>query len=310
MSSFWKSNDLVATWSAFIPGWWSSSPPRLIMSNPMKREYSMMTGYTIRKATQQDILQIPNLWSRFYSTSNSYRCVVPIEHIEKQIENLIWDVYVAVSDSMVIGTLIRRWIPGFFLGGARWSLGGVVDYYCVHPAYRKKGVGRNLLTFLHNETQRPMPPHIMLWEGVQVSVPPLIAGILYSKECFKSSLQTSKVQENKKQIWGSCVKGDCWSDISAGIETDIWDIEGSYVIVTNTMHKTIPEGKSIGMVIAHSGSFENVNRFSQASGHDYGVLLYSSILPVAGWSFDSAFTWLGYNLQNSQTQTRYPCLWY
>ena len=310
MSSFWKSNEVVPTWSAFISGWWSSSSPRLIMSNPMKREYGMMPGYTIRKATQQDILQIPNLWARFYSTSNSYRCVVPIEHIEKQIENLIWDVYVAVSDSMVVGTLVRRWIPGFFMGGARWGLAGVVDYYCVHPAYRKKGVGRNLLTYLHNESGRPMPPHIMLWEGLQVTVPPLIAGVLYSKECFKSSLEAKLVSENKKEIWGSCVKGDCWSDVCAGIETDIWDIDGSYVVVTNTMHKTIPEGKSIGMVIAYSGSFENVNRFSQASGHHYGVLLHSSILPLAGWNYDSPFSWLGYNLQNSQVQMKYPCLWY
>lgn len=53
----------------------------------------------------------------------------------------------------------------------------VVDAFCIHPQWRKKGVGDYLLSFLHNyANERDIPNAMFLKEGVPLLIPPHYTG--------------------------------------------------------------------------------------------------------------------------------------
>ena len=123
---------------------------------------------TIREARPEDIEQLPEFWSRFFSTSA--RCIVPLLHIRNMSSKGLWTVLVIIKKGSVIGSLVRRWIKGLHMEEVTWQKAGVIDYFCIHPAYRNKGIGRTLLSCIQNITERPIPPHLMLLEGESCSL--------------------------------------------------------------------------------------------------------------------------------------------
>ena len=303
MGSFWQSNSCVPSWAKFTESWFYSYPPRLLETHPAPKSFRMV--YTMRKATADDILQLPEFWERWFSTPK-VRCVVPLQHIQKKALRQ-WDIYVCVDKGLVIGTIVRRWVMNLHMRQAVWPKAGIVDYYCIHPAYRKKGVGRSLLHLLHNTTERPMPPHLMLWEGFQALVPPVCAGLYLSKRCVPLETCVRRVDEYRAEGL------DIWSDYVDSDETSVWRCEtasaskdADKVVVWNTFHRSIPDGAVIGIVMG--GSVDAVNRFSSSKGHPFGVLLMPGYLSLEGWSIDSPFQWIAYNTQTGFISAKFPSL--
>lgn len=291
MASFWKANPCSPKWSDFIGSYIYDYPPRLIEANPPIQAIKLPPGVTLRFATDADIEQLPEFWIRFFS--NTTRCIVPLLHIRTAISKGRWTIIVVIKDGIVIGSLVRRWIK-LHIKQTIWQKAGIIDYFCIHPAYRKRGIGRALLACLHNITERPIQPHLMLLEGVQLSMPPIAAGVYLSRRCVGNS----PIQ--KGGSWDECTlsKKDIWTPYEEG-ETTLWKVGQGSVAIWNTFHYSIPDGLKIGIVVGYT-SIDAVNEAATSTAHTFGVLL----LPVPvwqvgmdGWTIDSPFQWIAYNTQ-------------
>jgi N-acetylglutamate synthase-like GNAT family acetyltransferase len=305
MGSFWKNNPSSPTWFGTIESWAKSYPSKLIDLHSPIRKISLPPGFTLREATSEDIEQLPEFWTRFFSAST--RCIVPLLHIRNMVSKGIWTVLVIVREGNVIGSLVRRWIKGLHMEQVTWQKAGVIDYFCIHPAYRNKGIGRTLLSCIQNITERPIPPHLMLLEGFQLSIPPVSADLYWSIQTVGhtgQTSQTSQIQEiaegaeHRQSVWKLCVKGCLWSDYQ-GHETKIWKTASGYVAILNTFHYSIPGGLRIGQIIGYTG--EGFHDAARTVEHGYGILLMSGLTGLTGmtgWKIDSPYQFIGYNIQS------------
>ena len=301
MASFWKNNPCVPTWTDLIKDWFSGQPSKLIDSTPQMRP---LQGIFIRKANRDDLEQLPEFWSRWYSVKSA-RCMVPLSHVLKMAEG---EIFVSLNPKgEVIGSIVRRWLTGLHMREVRWPRAGIIDYFCVHPDIRKRGIGRALLTFLHNSplyTARVMLPQLMLWEGIQPTIPPASVGLFLHRKCSKGPLMA--VEQTGAQQWADLQRGkDIWNESTESPgETSLWTIGNAQVAIWNTFHRSVPEGLLIGIVVG--GSIADANAFSQASGHSFGILLMTGSLILDGWSIDSPYQWMSYNTKMNFISYDFP----
>ena len=308
MGSFWKGNPCSPTWSSFINSYIYGYPPKLIEPSPPIQPIKLQ-GLTLRFATPADIEQLPEFWTRFFSDGKA-RCIVPLLHIQKAR----WTIIVVVKDGLVIGSLVRRWTK-LHIKETAWQKAGIIDYFCIHPAYRKRGIGRALLSCLHNVTERPIQPHLMLLEGVQITMPPISAGVYLSRRCVGSGVAEEAKDE---AIWRACVKGvgtGVWTPFEEG-ETTLWNVGGGsglgrHVAIWNTFHYSIPDGLKIGIIVGYTNILA-ATAAAQTKGHGFGVLLlpvpvWTMATPIEGWTIDSPFQWIAYNTDVGFIET-FPAL--
>ena len=316
MASFWKNNICVPTWTDLVKDWFNGQPSKLIDSTPPMRPFSQVF---IRRAILEDLEQLPEFWSRWYSTTKSARCIVPLSHVMKMSQG---EIFVCVNPAgEVIGSIVRRWVTGLHMREVRWPRAGIIDYFCIHPAHRNKGIGRALLTFLHNSTlytEKLILPQIMLWEGVQPTIPPASVGFFLYRKCLANGFSAVGVHASSEnsEIWNQLQRGkDIWNESceSPG-ETSIWTVSleeknplttVGRVAIWNTFHRSVPEGLLIGIVVG--GDQAAANAFSQASGHPFGILLMSgSPLGSDGWTIDSPYQWISYNTRMNFISYQFP----
>ena len=298
MGSFWQETLCAPKWTSYLESWLYNYPSKLIDISNHLLKVSLPPGLVLRQATATDLEQLPEFWMRYFSEGT--RCIVPLLHIQKKAANS-WLVLVVVKDGSVIGSLVRRTISNLHMREVVWGSAGVIDYFCIHPAFRKKGIGRALLARIHNMSEKPIQPHLMLLEGVQMKIPPCAAGVFVSKRCQHTNLAIREVTEGQEKIWKDCVKGAVIkSDWPSGEqrEVSLWQIGDSYFAIWNTFHYSIPDGARIGIILGHTGDLEKVG---STVGHGYGVLLLGvSVVETAAhsWSLDSPFQWISYNTEN------------
>lgn len=293
--TFWKNNISVPTWKDY----WFSDKTKLIDPTPPQRP--LARGIFIRKATDQDLAQLSEFWSLWYSI-NSARCLVPAEHIDRLAQG---DILVSLNArGEVIGTLVRRWLTNLHMREVCWPKAGIIDYFCIHPAYRKKGIGRALLAFLHNYTlftEKMIPPQLMLWEGLRPTIPPASIGFFLHKKCTPDGLYAKQISFDPA-IWREMQRGkDIWNEGGAK-ETSLWEVGNDKIAIWNTFHRSVPEGLLIGIVV---GGSEVADAFSRSSGHPFGILLMSG-LARDGWTIDSPYQWISYNTQMNFISYQFP----
>lgn len=313
-SSFWSNNPCAPSWSSFLKNWWSSSPPKLLEAGTVsKHKIIPIPGCILRRATIHDLTLIPEFLYRYFSFSKSCKCVLPLSYLE----NSKLEIFIVLEEreQRLIGTVVRRWISNLHVKNVKWQSVALVEYFCVHPAWKKKGVGRWLLSTLHNTAhslKSPMPPHLILWEGIQPSYPPILAGFYWSKKCISSSpiIQPTPLTQ---EIWNAGVKGKTmWSEFTEkGNEVSAWKLPAGYVLVSNTFHTSIYG--PIGIII--SGSNKAIQQLSNTKSQ-WGILLIPHTNPFYinkelgdGWVLDSPFQWISYNMIVSNlTIGEFPCL--
>lgn len=297
MQPFWKENELVPTWSGFLSSWWKNNPPTLLSGKTDKVIYPI-TGCILRKATADDISILPEFWSNYYSQSRATKCCISVENIQPS-----WDIWVVIHyKTGIIGSIVRRWIQSVHIKEAYFPKIGVIEYYCVHPAWRRKGVGRNLLWTLQNNTAGIFP-HFILWESFQVKVPPIAAGMYWVYQCEPG--RGIIADEKEAAIaWNMCRKtGDIYSEYTPSNETVIWKTESGYVVVWNTYHRTIPGAQWIGILLGHS-SEKALNEFIRQC--PFGILVSDTWRE--GWATDTSFQWISYMLSTGFISTSIPYL--
>jgi hypothetical protein len=156
----------------------------------------------------------------------------------------------------------------------------------------------------------------MMWEGIQLSVPPVSAGLFMYKKCSHvGGLQVEKLQgSSSASAWKALQRGNhLWSEYdSSAEETSIWSSSRGPVAIWNTFHRSVPEGLLIGIVVG--GDVGSADAFSSASGHPFGILLATwpfrlhSLYALDGWQIDSPYQWISYNTHLGFVNTQFPGL--
>lgn len=292
---FWSNNSCVLSWKDSLSSWWRSEKVGVLDSTPMPRKVVFPAGCKVLRGKKEHSLTLREFWYRYFSISSKCKCLIPEDFLQKMIETSIWEIWMLVnSRGECIGTIVRKSIGKLQIESQTFEQAYIVDYYCVHPAWRKRGIGRGLLNHLHNQTKHPFAPHFILWEGVQVSLPPISSGIYWVREgCGNSTIQKKKLEKLPSSFTSQIV-----SKLPQYNETTIYQLPSGYVIVTNTFHKTVPEGKEI-YILSHGSSEKAIEEYIQSVEKDKIFLrprgITESIVP--GWQYDSPFQWVAYNLK-------------
>jgi len=273
---------------------WEKSPPKLLETLAIKRQNTVPAGCHLRLASAGDYAALTEFWSRYFSISKNCQSAVPAAHIQK----MSWEIIIVVRETGdIIGSIVRRKIKGLHVREARWEQAAVIDYFCIHPAWRSRGLGRSLLNAIHNTAKMPMSPQLIFWETIRLSVPPLALGCFLSRHTpINNTLRITDVEQCKK-AWMKCVKGaDVWTE-NYGEEISFWPCQGEVVAIWNTFHRSLPDGKPIGIILGYTANI--LNAFGDVGNGYFGVIAYPSINPFDlgdKWKYDSTFQWIGYNL--------------
>ena len=296
---FWSNNSCVLSWSSYLSQWWQSKKVGVLENTPMPRKVSFPAGCAIVSGKQEHTPIIKEFWYRYFSISSKCKCLIPEDFLKRMITSLSWELWLVInSRGEIIGTVVRKRLGEIQIGDQSMKEAYMVDYFCVHPAWRKKGIGRGLLNHLHNQTKHPFSPHFILWEGVQASIPPISSGIYWWREGKGININTQikkQILENKPL---TPTKNDIFSRTFSKEETSIWQMSKGVVYIWNTFHRTMPEGKEL-YILLHGTSEEAIEEYMNTLETDKIILrprgITEAILP--GWNYDSPYQWVVYNLR-------------
>ena len=301
---------MVPTWVSHIQSLLSGTPPRLLESAAIEIPVRPVAGSRLHLALPKDAPELSEFWERWFSPSQASRCYMPVVVIMKALEEKRWTAYIIRRNDThaIIGTIVCRNVKGLRVKQARWPSAGVVDFFCVHPAWRKRGVGRQLLATLQEKAQaaansKGPAPHLILWEGLHLTVPPLSVGILWMKRCSGGVEKAERCDYTSWAILAS--KSSVATDFQESPETTVWKTRSGVLAIWNTFHRSIPEGAPIHTVIAYS-SKEAVEEYTRSQMAAGCILL--SDTRFTGWTLDSPFQWIAYNLLPGFTDTSFPCI--
>lgn len=306
--SFWKNNPFSPSWTNSVSSWWNSTPPRLLVSQTQYLPFSQGLEIQIVQANTTHVSALCEFWRRYFSITSSAICQIPAQIVLKGIEEKRWEIFMAIESSgEIVGTGVRKWIRRLTVDAAVFQKAAMIDYFCVHPAWRNRGIGRRILQVLHNSSfthGQTLPPHLILWEGVSLGFPPISWGLFWAKRCrgFKKNIIHSPFTLCKREDLGAITS--IWRGFQGRVKTEY---EGNEVVcyrgaagslaIWNTFHKS-PEGGWIGIVVGASGA-DAVNVFSEQRS-PFSVLLASrSLASGEGWVADSPFQFILYNCSYS-----------
>ena len=297
---FWTNNPCSPTWFSLAISWLTGHPPTLLNIDPPMIPIHSIRGCTFAKATHEDVAQLSEFWESWFSTS---RCTVPQSKIRSAFEKGIWDIFVARDGNQVIGSIVRRWIHGLHVKEAYIPRAGIIDFLCVHPAWKSKGIGRSLISIAQNACPRPFPPHLMLWESYIPTNAPTVMGSYWLRECVVGERQRI-TEDQERMIWNKMKEGrPIWSEYTRSEDIHIYPAADGAVVIWNSWHRRVPQGDYIGIVLACS-SQAAMTEYIKCS--PFGVLLGDT--QYEGWSSNGGFQWGLYNMNTGFIDRRMPLL--
>jgi len=292
---------------------WSNSPPKVLDADHRLQE-APLQGCSVREAREADCQAIVEFWIRYYSCSTRCKCVVSVSHLKKIMSNSL--IFLVVrGDGVILGSIVKRYMKGLHIQNARWEKAAYIDFFCIHPGWRKRGLGRALLSSVHNERFLPtsvhnkrLVPAIFLLEGIKNTIPPLSIGCFLAKRVNGQNplTQITDLELCKREWMLSTRSSDIWTE-DYGSEITFWDTGKGVVIVWDIHHRMIPDGSAIGIIVG--GSIEAANAFASGkSPWGYLLLPRSPFSFEEGWTYDSVFQNIGYNISVGFISMKFPLL--
>jgi len=124
------------------------------------------------------------LYDYFGNPPQKPRFTIPMDHLLSKTDLLL---IARAKDGKIVGSIRYHDIGILYHNKERIY---AVDCFCIHPAWRGKGVGRQLLYRLHSYANEIGIPHaVFLKEGSTVNpfVTPLYSGMYVYRRCIRSN---------------------------------------------------------------------------------------------------------------------------
>uniref|UniRef100_A0A6C0KVC0 N-acetyltransferase domain-containing protein n=1 Tax=viral metagenome TaxID=1070528 RepID=A0A6C0KVC0_9ZZZZ len=178
---FWKTHPFFRQWSElFLSQLFEKSD----LPSPTHCPYEVKTASTLLSERTEIIYYL-----------QTYFGVPPLKPILDHPEDTLigkHDEIIIVRDvNEIVGTLRYKYAGEFVTSNKEPIY--LVDCFCIHPLWRRKGVGDYLLTQLHRRSnERGRPYALFLKEGAPLSIwlPPLYTGTyVYREICFMERSQ-------------------------------------------------------------------------------------------------------------------------
>jgi hypothetical protein len=341
MPSFWSDNPFAQAWTTVAYSWWNRSPPLLIVQKPMglpeqKVGGALIPGIRVEIGKLHFADHIALFLQKWFKLSSKCRCVVTTEDILRWIESEEWIFLCAwetEGQRRLVGTVARRTLGCLRVDSSDFSPAKLIDFFCIHGAWRQRGLGRMLLYQIHayitQETApHPMPPVLFLYERPQMKVAPLAWGRLMVRATKQESLSIpAKLCEAKDALavvprGANSVIG--WSEKKGRcMDTIFVECGGWYGAIGDTYCVSVPEGRRVGIFLGSwpaASSARAQRQVSQAEANEamidrvgsqtYGYMLTHISIPRSSgtWESDAEVQWIGYNLSSGPPRTTYPLL--
>ena len=187
-----------------------------------------------------------------------------------------------------------------------------VDCFCIHPQWKRKGVGDYLLTELHHYVNKwNIPYSVFLKEGAQLSIihPPLYHGIYVYREISHDPSTyvqniSIKVAFRLMEIWKQ-INPDVFIIANRNSSNQIWRLykKDHYTVIAciQDAYQSI-NGKKIGWItgwlespdITDTIRTEASKEISESAPYDYIWMNKLWTTDMNMWKVDGSFYWYSY----------------
>jgi hypothetical protein len=337
--SFWKHSP-GPFWSDYFYSFFCSSPAHGILDKQLEKRKKYIQkpdGTVFRILGPKDAKKIESLLHDEYQTFLRSRICLSGSRIHMGLEKDGWIAcgLFEAEHQKLIGCCVSRPLGSLVENRQIQGSLGLVDFFCVDRIWRKKGVASYLLQELVSLTalQKRMV-HIFQKEGLPLApLPPLWQGHYVSRRATNPS-------ESKDFLFRLSIQKSCfipqfeyfqWIPHTSSFigkqnilsqDTDIYFFnylgKHVYVAITNTFHRSVPEGFTIGEILwcipVGTDVLPSIQRLAIEAVVDnsgYEIVLMDSSLPHSSkmaWQKDSPYAWYCFNYRPSQFRTMKPYL--
>ena len=287
--SFWKQSP-GPHWSHVIESLFQTKPYVL------RKELPLQPNFIYDLVTSEHCDEIATLLKTQYQTYSGSRVCLTGE----QIANYLKQGWIGIRIHN-FGVVFSRPLGTLAFGqNIMKEEAGLVDFFCVHENRRQTGIGSRLLTALFYETSK-VGRHVHLFqkEGYPlVGLPNLWS----SSYCWRKRMQSKSLVDHTITKVDSShlpIGSACWNSSKSINHTDIYECDGTYVGITDTFHRSVPDGSTIGEVSWVSGKKNSKIIEAIIDTCKYDVLLMDCTLPhiQEQWSKDAMYAYYIFNAQ-------------
>lgn len=311
---FWTSQPIITYMSYIQSAFCQYSPPQVLNRIALKKEPIRIPGVTYKRAIMKNAAQYSKfLETYFYINQKDIRLVLP----EKIISDGLsvgggWcGIEACDIDSRIIGIIFS--LPIQYLYSSQFSKEplidcGMVDYFCVAPAWRSKGIASGLLDrFFNLNYKLGRLPHIFASEGNILfhKIPPFIKGqyIWREKQVDAVIFENLQITRNKPvhigDIWSSIRENTFIAYNPKTAAENLIQIKytGRNVLIHMVLKPTyeMKGTKRVGEIIAYWGYCTNLEKLYDSildSIPDFDIFLATSSFPQRHvWNNGSAFAY-------------------
>ena len=264
---FWSITPNITLWDSIKSIWSQTSPPKLFETRDMVTP--VIPNIIFKKATFQNAALYSEFLSKYFETGDVVSDV-PLQVMSDGFLKGDWIGVEAVSGGeTLLGLIISKPVADFFSSEfpeTPLRNIGLVDYFCVAPEIRSKGVGTALLTHLHHTTRTEgRVGHIFASDSGNLfsRIPMFFQDIYIWREKNHESLRFAlEIQRNYifsesfvKEILGkNGTGGKSFVAVNYGVPTDIsyYTYNGRdfqiHILIKPTYEKK--SGKNVGEILA------------------------------------------------------------
>jgi ribosomal protein S18 acetylase RimI-like enzyme len=327
--SFWSQSP-GPHWSDLL---WSCLSGGAVFPQPIRRyKLDKPKAPVCYRADETRAEEIAEFLGNHFKITEKSKCCITSERILEGL-NTGWIIAVKLDSSKhILGTIISRplGICTFHNGGGRVAKvpnTAYIDFFCVHPDYRRSRIGSDLLFWIEYYTnQKGIFIHLFQKElSPLFGLPPLWQGKYIVRE-VTNSIRNTNIQKVNTHSFDHGALPNFSISFTSKIKTrdsQLFMYEGGtfklYVALTDTYHKF--GGSSIGEFLFYKVESENVLSEKSIAGSieeildnsDYKYILMDKSIPhlnAYSWKDDAPYYYYLYNINPRHFWNIRPLLWF
>jgi len=208
--SFWKESP-GPHWSDWISSIFTCSG--ISLAQPIRRyPLALATStesviYSLAKPTES--MAIVDFLSQHFKITQNAVCCLPVERLARGLQS-DWIMVLAKDEGKIVGVVASRFLGSILFESiveserkqSKYSSADYIDFFCVHPDYRKTGIGSDLLKSIDfYSSERGRPIHLFQKEITPLSsIPPLWYGSYIVRQIILGNSVNPRVSAYQHQL--------------------------------------------------------------------------------------------------------------